>query len=212
MKFRKYPVQIWFLDEDLIKSAQYQTNKSLLKSISGCMQALISARFYFIGIRNKKFYNYYFDEVHKEETMDRFFPLWPLKQRPKFMQYMSKESKWTRKCFEHYEYIRKYMSILLDEYLYRFSKEHGLAKFIEWLDFDAPKLQIPLAHLSKIILPWKVINIKYRKKDILDGYRLQFIHSLEKKPTAEFLKTKRDIPVFILKYFNLDNNLKDTIM
>ena len=104
--------------------------------------------------------------------MDKFFPIWPLKQKPKFMQYSSKESKWTRKCAEHYEYIKKYMSILLDEYLYRFNKEHGLAKFIEWEEFDAPKLNIPYGKLSKIVLPWKVIDPQYRKVNIIDGYRL----------------------------------------
>ncbi len=78
------------------------------------MQALICTRFYFIGLRNKKFYKYYFDKERKEETMERFFPLWPLKQSPKFMQYTSKESKWTRKCKEHYDYIKQYLDILLE--------------------------------------------------------------------------------------------------
>lgn len=56
-----------------------------MKSISGCMQALIATRFYFIGIRSKKFWSYFFDKVRKDETMDKFFPLWPLKQTPKFI-------------------------------------------------------------------------------------------------------------------------------
>lgn len=196
-----------FLAEDLVTSAKYQTNKTLVKSITGCMQALIAARFYFIGIHNKKAYDFYFSKLRKDETMDKFFPLWPLKQKPSFMQYLSKESKWTRKCAEHYEYVKTYMSILLDEYLYRFNKEHGLAKFIEWLEIDAPKLNIPYAHLSKIILPWKVINIKYRKPIILDGYRLQFMNSFDKNPTDEFMKTKRDMPDFVIKHFKLDLGL-----
>lgn len=204
MKFKKYPVQIWFLDDDLNKSAQYLTNKFLVRTISGCMQALITTRFYFIGIRNKKFYDYYFNKERQAETLDRFFPLWPLQQKPKFNKYMSKEGKWTRKCKEHYDYIYKYLGILLDEYQYRFGKEHKLSKFLEWLDFDAPKLNIPEGHLKKIILPWKVINIKYRRKNILDGYRLQFISLLEKEPQEEFLKTKRDIPEFIVKHFSLN--------
>ena len=204
MKYRKFPIQIWFLDADLQKSASYLTNKTLFKSITGCMQALIAARFYFIGIRNIKFYKYYFDKCRSYETMDKFFPLWPLKQKPRFMQYASKESKWTRKCAEHYNYVKQYMSILLDEYLYRFNKEHGLAKFIEWLDFDAPKLNIPNGNIKKIILPWKVIDVKYRRSNILEGYRLKFMNSFDKKPVDEFMKTKRDIPEFVIKHFNLE--------
>jgi hypothetical protein len=203
MKFRKFPIQIYFLDNDLSLSAKYQTNKSLVKCITGCMQALICTRFYFIGLRNKKFYKYYFDKERKEETMERFFPLWPLKQSPKFMQYTSKESKWTRKCKEHYDYVKQYLDILLEEYLYRFGKEHGLAKFSEWLNFDAPKLNIPIGNISKIILPWKVLDIKYRRKNIIEGYRLKFLSTIE-KPDIDFLKTKRDIPDFVLEHFKLD--------
>ena len=201
---KRYPIQIWFLDNDLYKSATYLTNKTLVKSISGCMQALISARFYFIGIRNKKYYNYYFDKVRKEDTFNQHFPLWPLKQKPSFMQYTSKESKWTRKCKEHYDYIKKYFDILLDEYLYRFNKEHGLAKLSEWLELDAPDIKIPLANISKIVLPWKVINIKYRRKDILESYRLQFMNTLECKPEQAFMKTKRDIPDFVINNRQLE--------
>lgn len=203
MKFKKYPVQIWFLDENLNQSAQCLTNKLLVKTISGCMQALITSRFYFIGIRNKKFYDYFFGKEHQVETMDRFFPEWPLKIKPKFVKYTSKEGKWTRKCKEHYDYVKSYLRILLDEYQYRFGKEHNLSKFLTWLDVDAPKLNIPEGHLKRIILPWKVINIKYRRKNIIDGYRLQFMNQFEKEPQEEFLKTKRDIPEFVIKFFGL---------
>ena len=166
------------------------------------MQALICTRFYFIGLRNKKFYKYYFDKERKEETMERFFPLWPLKQSPKFMQYTSKESKWTRKCKEHYDYIKQYLDILLEEYLYRFDKEHGLAKFSEWLDFDAPKLNIPIGNISKIILPWKVLDIKYRRKNIIEGYRAYYVHQVF-DPIGDYMGSSRNVPEF----FKLDNDI-----
>lgn len=205
MHNKSYPIQIWFLDDDLHLSAQYQTNKSLVKSISGCMQALITARFYFIGIRNIKLYKYVFDEMHVEDTMSHFFPLWPLKQKPSFSKYASKESKWTRKCKEHYDYVKRYLQILLDEYAYRFKKEHILVKFAEWLELDAPKLSIPEARLQKVTLPWKNIDKKFRRKNVVDGYRLQLMNTLEQDPTAVFMKTRRDIPRFVVDYFMLGN-------
>lgn len=113
---KTYPIQIWFLDDDLRKSAEYQTNKSLLKSIDGCFQALVAARLYFIGIRSKIFFKHYFSTEKVHETMDRFFPLWPLKRRPSFQNYSSKTSKWTRMCLEHYSYVKLYLRFLLDEY------------------------------------------------------------------------------------------------
>ena len=202
---KAYPIQIYFLDNNLELSAQYQTNKSLSKSINGCIQALLATRFYFIGIRNKKYYKYYFDKLRYDETMDRFFPLWPIKQKPSFIQYMSKESKWTRKCAEHYNFIKNYLDILFCEYLYRFGKDHKSHKIIEWLDFDAPKINIPCANLKQITLPWKVINIRCRRKNIIDGYRLQFMKTLDGNPMEAYLKTKRDIPEFVEKFFNLQN-------
>lgn len=168
------------------------------------MQALIAARFYFIGIHSSKFYKYYFDKEHRDETLDKFFPLWPLKQKPSFMQYSTKESKWTRKCKEHYDYVKHYLNILLDEYAYRFSKVHGLSKFAEWLEFDAPPLSIPEARLSKITLPWKTLDIRFRRKDIVEGYRLQYMHMIRQNPMSEYVNTKRDVPDFIIKHFRLD--------
>ena len=171
------------------------------------MKALIAARFYFIGIRSKKIYDYMFDDAHREMTLETHFPMWPLQQKPGFLQYTSKESKWTRKCKEHYDYVKQYFNILLDEYLYRFKKEHGLHKLAEWLDFDAPKLAIPVANMSKIVVPWKNIDIRWRRKNIINGYRLQFMNTLEGKPEEVFMKTRRDIPDFVIKHFSLDQNL-----
>lgn len=199
-----YPIQIWFLDDDLQKSAEYQTNKTLMKSIDGCYQALVAARLYFIGIRSKTFFKHYFSKVCLKETMDRFFPLWPLKRLPSFQNYSSKTSKWTRMCLEHYEYVRMYLRDLLDEYQFRFKKEHGLAKFLEWMSTDAPPLEIPEAHLTKISIPWKCLNPKWRRKILVDGYRQQFVHSFEDDDAFKaYQGSCRDIPDFVDKHFML---------
>lgn len=199
MKIRRYPIQIWFLSENLKQSAEWLSNKQLIKTITGCMHALNATRFYFIGIRTPKFYKYYFDKEHKQETLNRFFPHWPLKQKPLFNQYKSKTSKWTRMCNEHYEYIKNYLQILLDEYLYRYQKPHNLVKFLDWLNFDAPKLNIPLGHIKKIIIPWKNLNPKFRRKDIYSGYRLQYKKLLENDGIKIDDFKNRDMPEFLIQ-------------
>ena len=138
----------------------------------GCVNALNSARFYYAGIRSMKFYKHFFAKERKQQTMEELFPLWPVAMKPSFNSYTSKTSKWTRMCREHYDYVKMYMNALLDEYMYRYKKPHNISKFAEWLEFDAPKLNIPEGHLSKISLPWKCLNPKYRRKDICLGYRL----------------------------------------
>ena len=74
-------------------------------------------------------------------------------------------------CKEHYDYVKEYLRALLDEYQIRFNKEHGLSKFIAWLDEDAPSLNIASANISSISIPWKCLNPRWRRKNLVDGYR-----------------------------------------
>lgn len=108
-------------------------------------------------------------------------------------------------CLEHYTYTKRCFSYLLDEYQYRFKREHGLAKFLEWLDVDAPKLDIPEAHLAKISIPWKCLNPRWRRKILVDGYRQQLVHSFEDDDAFKaYAGSPRDIPEFVRGHFKLD--------
>lgn len=203
MKNKFYPIQIMFLDENLNKSAEYQTNKTLIKSINGCIQALLSARFYYNGIRSKKIYDWYFNKEKLLLSLQDFFPGWPLKKKPSYSQYSSRTSKWCRQCKEHYDLVMKYLDIMLLEYDYRFNKQHNSQIIYDWILMQAPELKIPYANLNKIVLPWKCLNPKYRKRDIVQGYRTQYLYSIE-EPFEAYNDSKRDIPDFVLQFFNLD--------
>lgn len=205
MKHKQYPIYIWFLDEDLQKSAEYLTDKALVKTIGGCIGAIISTYFYFIGIRSKKFYSYFFDKEHKTNTMIQFFPNWPLKKQPLFTAYGRKESKWCRMCRENFDYIKRYLQILFDEYLYRNSTEHDAVAFLQWVEFDMPKIDLSFARIGIIYLPWKVLNPRYRQANIIEGYRVQYMSTFETtNPFKEYGSCKRDIPEFVLNHFNAD--------
>lgn len=93
---------------------------------------------------------------------------------PSFRSYNTKLSKWCRMCNEHYSYVVNFLSCLLVEYEFRFKKMHGLSKFLEW-EFANP-INIPSANLKTIVFPWKLLNPRFRRKDIVDGYRLQFMN------------------------------------
>lgn len=206
MKHKQYPIHIWFLDDDLQKSAEYLTDKALSKTIGGCVGSLLSTYFYFIGIRSKKFYSYFFSKEQKENTMVEFFPNWPLKKQPLFNAYGRKETKWCRMCRENFDYVKQYLSILLDEYAYRNSSEHEMTSFLQWLEFDMPKIDLPFARIDIIYLPWKVINPRFRRQNIVEGYRLQYMSAFKTtNPFEEYGSCKRDIPKFVLEYFNASN-------
>lgn len=134
------------------------TDKALLRSIDGCIGALLSTYFYMIGIRSKKFYNYFFDKAHARETLDRFFPNWPMKKNPSFNAYSRKESKWCKMCGENWRHTLQYLRALLDEIAWRDGSESEKSNILQWIDFDMPKIDLPDAGISNVCLPWKVID------------------------------------------------------
>lgn len=203
MKVKKWPIYIWFLDSDLVKSAKYLTDKALMRSIDGCFGAIVSALLYMAGIRTKKMHSYCFSKERAEETLLEKFPSWPFKKNPSFIAYNRKESKWCRACGENFAYCKAYFAILLDEIAYRTSAEHEKAKFLEWLEFNVPSDLIPYAGLKEIYLPWKAVNPKFRRTDTIAGYRLQFMDSFEDNdPFKAYGSCKRNIPDFVLEHFN----------
>lgn len=56
MKFKPANVQIWFLDADLAKSAEYLCDAALDKTIEGCVAALTDVKLYAAGVRSKRAY------------------------------------------------------------------------------------------------------------------------------------------------------------
>ena len=203
MKHKRWPVYIWFLDEDLHKSATYLTDKALMKSMNGCIGALVSTYLYLIGIRTKKFYDYFFAKEHCQETMDRFFPNWPFNKKPSFVAYNRRESKWCKMCFENWSYVKEYLGILLDESAYRDGSENENALLLRWIDIDMPHIDLPKARISKVVLPWKAIDPIFRRVDVIEGYRLQFMSMFEDNdPFRAYGNCRRDIPDFVIRHFN----------
>ena len=96
-------------------------------------------------------------------------------------------------CKNHYDYVVRYLELLLDEHAYRFKKEHESAQFTEWERFDAPKIALKEANLSKIVLPWKNID----PKDIIAAYRRQYKARIG-HPIEAYSDTPRDIPDWIM--------------
>lgn len=207
MKHKQWPIHIWFLDKDLQKSAEFLTDKFLLKSIDGCIGSLLSTIFYFIGIRSRKFYDYFFSKEQIDATMDRFFKNLPMKKKPSFSPYGWKESKWCRSCHENFDCCKKYLELLVQESDVRNCFVHSHQEFIDWMSFDAPKLDFSYAGIDDVVFPWKVINPKFRKIDIIDGYRAQYANMFENIDDVfnSYMHSPHDIPEFVLNNFQYEN-------
>lgn len=207
MKYKLANVQIWFLDKDLHKSAEYLCDAALNKTIEGCFAALVDVRFYAAGIRNKRAYQYYFSNENKYDTMNKLFQDWPFRKQPQLKYYTARASKWTRLCKEHVKYVLSYMEILLEEYQYRKSHPHVLSKFIEWSRLiDLPSI-LPPSGKSTVILPWKSLKVCFRRRNIIEGYRLQYMDTfLWQDPISQYGSSDRDVPDFVIKHFHLDTS------
>lgn len=101
-------------------------------------------------------------------------------------------------------YVERYLEACLDEWLYRRGREHGLAAFLDWHLSLAPQLKLPDAGLSKLVFPWKNLNPKFRRKDVVEGYRAAFCSQLQGDPLAAYADSKRNVPDFVTKQFMLD--------
>ena len=194
---------ILFLDKDPAASAQALTNYHLETGIKGASQTLLCTLFYLVGIRNRTIFSHYVSTDRWDDTKAKYFPNWPMKAMPRFSYYSSPEAKWCRKCADHYRLVSDYLGEMLDEHEFRTGGEHELRKLYEFLRITPMELGVrygyklpSLKDPSKVQLPWKSLPVKFRKKDIIEGYR-SYYRSLIISPLDAFLGTKRDVPDFL---------------
>lgn len=207
-KKRKYVVHLWFLDNDLMKSASMMTDRCLSKSIDACIGCITSTCMYLSGIRSKKFYSHFFSKENIDETMITKFAGWPLSKSPSFNAYSWIESKWCRMCHENYDMTVSYLSALLDEYIWRHSRMHQSHSVLQWATSNELMSSFPYAHIEKVAFPWKSVDPKFRTEDIVTGYRKQYCATQIEDGDAfkAYSRCKRDIPDFVVEAFSL----KDT--
>lgn len=203
---------ILFLDEDMEKSAQSLANRFIEKQIKNCSQILVCSLLYNVGIRSRKAHKYYFSKEHKKESLNKFFPDWTEKEAPKFLFYTSPEAKWCRMCKNHYDVILEYLRHLHNEYEYRFNKEHPLYDLYDFLKLEPVKLslrtgvRVVYVDNLKIVLPWKNLPLQYRKKNIVEGYRMYYKNQLM-DIGFEYDNSKRDIPEWLFEKVNDPNEI-----
>ena len=204
-KRRPCAIHIWFLDNDLSKSAQMLSDKCLRKTIDGCIGAITSVCMYLVGIRSSKVHAYMFSKENAKQTLDDKFSGWPLKKNPSFGAVSWKESKWCRMCHENYNLAVEYLSMLFDEHLWRHSSMHPAYSFLDWASCNTAVADFPYAGLKDIVLPWKSVDPRFRSIDIVEGYRRQYCATQidDGDPFIAYAKCKRDIPEFVVDAFSL---------
>lgn len=197
-KFKSNDPLVWVIDNDLEVSAHGLTNEYLNKTIVNLIQILVDVKFYFAGIRNKRYYQYYFNKERKEETMSQLFPGID-GYTPKMKFQTHRTTKWARRCLEHYEYFRKYLNICFLEYNARRRRFHKMSDIILFLLEDSSVAEhLPKANIEKVTLDWKNIPKRIRCRDVLEMYRRYYV-SLIGDPFIAYKDSNVDIPDFVIK-------------
>ena len=207
MSKKRYIVHVWFLDNDLQSSAQMMTDKCLNSTINGCIGCITSVCMYMAGIRSKKFYSHFFSKDNVQNTLNTVFKDWPLNKNPSFNSYSWKESKWCRMCHENYDLIVEYLSILLDEYIWRHSRSHSAYSMLKWAQSNELADSLPYVGSSEIVFPWKSIDPRFRTEDIIGGYCKMYCATQidDGDPFVAYSRCKRDIPDFVVEEFHLED-------
>lgn len=205
---RTYSVKVWVLDENQKLSAQYMTDKTLKQSLKNSFRIITCAILYWNGIRTKGVYVGKFSQDEFQTTMDTLFPNWTFKFIPSLKESRWEETKWCRKCGEHFWWMYSYCKTLCDEIIYRHPNAkwtNYIRNILNWLNNVENMISVPMANIKEIQFPWKNLNPKFRNCDIIIGYRKAFIDMFKSYDIMkEYQGTNRDIPQFVLDAFVLD--------
>ena len=160
-------MNIFLLDWNPQKAAQYHCDKHVVKMILECAQLLYCAHW----ILNP-------DNL-PEGAYKKTHPNHP-------------SAIWTRESIENYEFVQELAMELCKEYTYRYEKIHKTQKHIDWL--RTPPLDIPAIKMTPFRL---AMPDKYKTEDPVESYQIFYreskmkerdIVSYKKREWPEFLK------------------------
>jgi len=155
-------LNIFVLSSNLTKNAQYHTNKHLVKMITEQTQLLCSA--------------YYFTPTIPEDIYKLYNPNHPA-------------AKWARASLQNWLWLKQSTLALLNEYAFRYGKQHKTALLIEKL----PNPELP----NKKRTPFaQVVLTVYRCNNAIVAYRSYYVN--EKQHT--FAWKNRPVPPFVKRH------------
>ena len=195
-----YDPIVWILYDDFAKSASSLSNYYLSKTIVNIIRLIVCAHYYFAGIRSNRIFKHFFSKENIEETIASVFPGLDVHYKFKFVLFKHKVGKWARQCYEHMDFLEKYLVACLKEWSWRVkTSPHEMYDIaIYFLTENNIKRFLPKANLKKVVPVWQMIPPKYRSKDIYEGFRNYYAH-LIKDPYTDYAFSNRDIPEFVLK-------------
>jgi hypothetical protein len=141
-------MNIFFLHDSPVVSAQAMTNKHVVKMILETAQ-LLSTAHHVLDSENTGFLEQLYKPTHKNHP----------------------SSIWTRESLANYDWLYRHFLALCKEYTFRYGKIHATETKLKHLLYHYPK-NIPNIPQTPIRLA--ITNTDYHKKDPVKSYRLYY--------------------------------------
>lgn len=180
-------MNIFYLDEEVKKCAQYHCDSHVVKMITEYSQMLSTAHRYLDGT------------MQEDRSSGRLKKKWIIKD-PNLSNLLMEaahvnhpSTRWVRSNIKYYNYLRILLKKLLDEYDYRYGKDGKYKRSREIIKLSPPKniskaICLPVSKTIPLAMP-----IKYQQDNRVEAYR-----EFYRKDKTTLLKwTKRDKPDWI---------------
>jgi hypothetical protein len=141
-------VNIFFLDWDVEKNAQYHCDKHVVKMILETAQLLC-------GVHHVTAHDTAHDTAHVPYKLSH-------KNHPC--------SIWARDSMSNYLYLCEIGLALCEEYTYRYGKRHKSQEVIEWCLMNKPQIQD-----VGFTTPPKAMPDEYKTEDVIESYRKYYL-------------------------------------
>ncbi len=141
-------MNIFFLDWDVEKNAQYHCDKHVVKMILETAQLLC-------GVHHVTAHDTAHDTAHVPYKLSH-------KNHPC--------SIWARDSMSNYLYLCEIGLALCEEYTYRYGKRHKSQEVIEWCLMNKPQIQD-----IGFTTPPKAMPDEYKTEDVIESYRKYYL-------------------------------------
>lgn len=141
-------MNIFFLDWDVEKNAQYHCDKHVVKMVLETAQLLC-------GVHHMTVHDTAHDTAHVPYKLSH-------KNHPC--------SIWARDSMSNYLYLCEIGLALCEEYTYRYGKRHKSQEVIEWCLMNKPQIQD-----IGFTTPPKAMPDEYKTEDVIESYRKYYL-------------------------------------
>lgn len=166
-------MNIFILDKDNKKSAEYYCDKHVVKIISEITQMCTSA-------------------LNRAGVSSELFPKTLAGTPLKVTHVNHPVTRWVGDSQDNYVWAVEMLDCLCSEYTYRYNKNHHYSQFIYLLMYSYHRLP----NIGRTNFP-PAMPPQFKKEDIVESYRSYY--RLDKMKTIQCKWTKRNVPEWILQ-------------